>query len=104
MKLLNSVTHTDTTINRFVMSNSYRSCCRTACKFEFNTPQEETKHNKATARIEAELTQRKLELERMEAKKQIKIARAKLKVYQEEEEFKDDMDSVEDDHLDTSPI
>ena len=40
----------------------------------------------------------------MEAKKQIEIARAKLKVYQEVEEFEDDMDSVEDDYLQTSPI
>ena len=40
----------------------------------------------------------------MEAKKQIEIARAKLKVYQEVQEFEDDMDSVEDDHLQTSPI
>ena len=39
----------------------------------------------------------------MEAKKQI-ITRAKLKVYQEVQEFEDDMDSVEDDHLQTSPI
>ena len=40
----------------------------------------------------------------MEAKKQRKVAREKLKVYQEDEEFKDYMNSVEDDHLDRSPI
>ena len=37
-------------------------------------------------------------------KKQIEIARAKLKVYQEVEEFEDDMDSVEVDLWDTAPI
>ena len=71
-----------------------------AREVEFNALQEQTKHKEATARIEAELAQRKLELEQMEAKKQIEIARAKLKVYQGVEEFEDDMDSVEDDHLD----
>ena len=97
-----------------------------AREVEFNALQEETKHKEATARMEAEhkevtarmeaehkevtarmeaeLAQRKLELEQMEAKKQIEIARAKLKVYQEVEEFEDDIDSVEDDHLQTSPI
>ena len=75
-----------------------------AGEVEFNALQEETKHKEATARIEAELAQRKLELEQMEAKKQIEIARAKMKVYQEVEEFEDDMDSIEDDHLQTSPI
>lgn len=75
-----------------------------AREVEFNALQEETKHKEATARMEAELAQRKLELEQMEAKKQIEIARAKLKVYQEVEEFEDDMDSVEDDYLQTSPI
>ena len=40
----------------------------------------------------------------MEAKKQIEIARAKLRAYQEVEEFTDELDSVEDDPLDTSPI
>ena len=64
----------------------------------------EAEHKEVTARMEAELAQRKLELEQMEAKKQIEIARAKLKVYQEVEEFEDDMDSVEDDLLQTSPI
>lgn len=75
-----------------------------AREVEFNALQEETKHKEATARMEAELAQRKLELEQMEAKKQIEIARAKLKVYQEVEEFEDDIDSVEDDYLQTSPI
>jgi len=70
---------------------------------EFNALQEEAKHKEATARIETELAQRKVELEQMEAKKQIEMARAKLKVYQEVE-FEDDIDSVEDDPLDTSPI
>ena len=37
----------------------------------------------------------KLELEQMEANKQREIAKAKLKVYQEADEFQDDMDSVE---------
>ena len=50
-----------------------------AREVEFNAL-EQTKHKEATARIE-ELVQRKLELEQMEAKKQIEIARAKLKVY-----------------------
>ena len=71
---------------------------------EFNALQEEAKHKEATARIEAELAQRKLKLEQLEAKKQIEIARAKLKAYQEVEEFDDKMDSVEDDRLDTSLI
>ena len=75
-----------------------------AREVEFNALQEETKHKEAIARMEAELAQRKLELEQMEAKKQIEIARAKLKVYQEVEEFEDNMDSVEDDYLQTSPI
>ena len=70
----------------------------------FNVLQEKAKHKETTARIEAELVQRKLELEQMEVKKQIEIARAKLKVYPEVEEFDDDMDSVEDDLFDTSPI
>ena len=75
---------------------------------EFNALQEEAKHKEATARIEAEfkteLAQRKLKLEQLEAKKQIEIARAKLRVYEEVEEFADELDSVEDDPLDTSPI
>ena len=86
-----------------------------AREVEFYALQEETKHKEATARmeaehkeatarIEAELAQRKLELEQMEAKKQIEIARAKLKVYHEVEEFQDDMDSFEEDHLPTPPI
>ena len=86
-----------------------------AREVEFNALREETKHKEVTARMEAEhkevtarmeaeLAQRKLELEQMEAKKQIEITRAKLKVYQEVEEFEDDIDSVEDDHLQTSPI
>ena len=75
-----------------------------AREVEFNALQEETKHKEATARTEAELAQRKLELEQMKAKKQIEIARAKLKVYQEVEEFQDDMDYVEEDHLQTPPI
>ena len=40
----------------------------------------------------------------MKAKKQIEIARAKLQVYQEVEEFEDDIDLVENDPLDTSPM
>ena len=52
---------------------------------EFNALQEETKHKEATARIEAELAQRKLELEQMEAKKQIEMERTRLKVYKEVE-------------------
>ena len=75
-----------------------------AREVEFNALQEETRHKEATARMEAELAQRKLELEQMEAKKQIEIARAKLKVYQEVEEFQDDMDYVEEDHLQSPPI
>ena len=71
---------------------------------EFNALQEEAKHKEATTRIEVELAQGKVELEQMEAEKQIEIGRAKLEVYQEVEEFKDDIDSVEDDPLDTSPI
>ena len=68
------------------------------------TARMEAEHKEVAARMEAELAQRKLELEQMEAKKQIEIARAKLKVYQEVDEFEDDMYSVEDDHLQTSPI
>ena len=64
---------------------------------EFNVMQKE-------AQLKTELTRRKLELEQMEVKKQIEIARAKLKVYQEVEEFEDDMDSVEDDPFDTSSV
>jgi len=70
----------------------------------FNSLQEEAKHKEATARIETELAQRKVELEQMEAKKQIEIARAKLRVYQEVQQFEGDIDSVEDDPLVTSPI
>ena len=75
---------------------------------EFNILKEEAKHKEATVRIEAELktklAQRKLKLEQLEAKKQIEIARAKLSAYQEVKEFTDELDSVEDDPLDTSPI
>lgn len=75
---------------------------------EFNILKEEAKHKEATVRIEAELktklAQRKLKLEQLEAKKQIEIARAKLRAYQEVKEFTDELDSVEDDPLDPSPI
>ena len=49
-----------------------------------------------TARIENELARRKLELEQMEVKKQIEIARAKLMIYEEVEQPEDDVDSIED--------
>lgn len=43
-------------------------------------------------------------MEQLEAKKQKEQARAKLRVYQEIKEFTDELHSVEDDPLDTSPI
>ena len=43
-------------------------------------------------------------MEQLEAKKQKVQARAKLRVYQEIKEFTDELHSVEDDPLDTSPI
>ena len=77
-----------------------------AKKAEFNTLQEEPKYKEETAKMEAqlraetarienELARRKLELEQMKVKKQIEIARAKLMVYEEVEQSKDDVDSVE---------
>ena len=71
---------------------------------EFNSLQAEAKPKASTARIESELAQRKVELEQMEAKKQIEIARVKLQVYQEVEEFEDNIDPVENDPLDTSTM
>ena len=62
-------------------------------------PHKTKQHKEASARIEAELAQRKLEFKQMEAKKQIKIVGN-----QEAEEFEDDMDSVENDHLQTSLV
>ena len=51
-------------------------CCRTGCKeSRIYRPTEETKHKEATARIEAELAQEKLELEQMKAKKQIETTK-----------------------------
>ncbi|PFX23939.1 hypothetical protein AWC38_SpisGene11496 [Stylophora pistillata] len=65
---------------------------------EFNAMQEQAKFKEDIAKMEAELARRKQELEQIEVKKQMEIARAKLKVYQEVKEFDDDRDeeSVED--------
>ena len=71
---------------------------------EFNALKEEAKHKEDIAKMEAQLAKRKLELEQIEVKKQIEIARAKLKVYQEVEDFEDEVESVEDDLLCISPI
>ena len=54
--------------------------------------------------LKTKLAQRKLKQEQLEAKKQIEIERVKLRAYQEVEEFTDELDSVEDDPLDTLPI
>ena len=48
-----------------------------------------------TTRIESELARRKLELEQMEVKKQLDMARARLKAYQVAEDIENEKDPVE---------
>ena len=50
-----------------------------------------------TTRIESELARRKLELEQMEVRKQLDMARSRLKAYQVAEEIENEKDPVEDD-------
>ena len=56
-----------------------------------------------TTRIESELARRKLELEQMEVKKQLDMARAKLKAYQVVEDIENEQDPVEDDLSSDTP-
>ena len=76
---------------------------------ELNTFQEEAKRKKEiammeaqlrtkTTRIKSELARRKLELEQMEVKKQLDMARVRLKAYQVAEEIENEKDPIED-HL-----
>ena len=75
---------------------------------ELNALQEETKRKEEiakmeaqlraeTTRIESELARRKPELEQIEVKKQLDMARARLKAYQVAEEIENKKDPVEDD-------
>ena len=50
-----------------------------------------------TTRIEPNLARRKLKLEQMEVKKQLDMAKARLKAYQVAEEIENEKDPVEDD-------
>ena len=49
-----------------------------------------------TTRIESQLARRRLELEQMEVKKQLDMARARLNAYQVAEEIENEKDPVED--------
>ena len=80
----------------------------TAKEAELNVFQEETKRKEEftkmeaqlraeTTRIKSELARRKLELEQMEVKKQLDMARVRLKAYQVAEENKNEKDPIEDD-------
>ena len=75
---------------------------------ELNALQEEAKRKEEiakmeaqlraeTTRIESELARRKLELEQMEVKKQLDMARVRLKAYQVAEEIENEKDPIEDD-------
>ena len=74
---------------------------------ELNTFQEEAKRKKEiatmeaqlrtkTTKIKSELARRKLELEQMEVKKQLDMARVRLKAYQVAEEIENEKDPIED--------
>jgi len=56
-----------------------------------------------TTRIESELARRKLELEQMEVKKQLDMARARLKAYEVAEDIENEKDPVEDDLSSDTP-
>ena len=50
-----------------------------------------------TTRTESELARRKMELEQMEVKKQLDMARVRLKAYQVAEEIENEKDPIEHD-------
>ena len=56
-----------------------------------------------TTMIESELVRGKLELEQMEVKKQLDMARARLKAYQVVEDIESEQDPVEDDLSSDTP-
>ena len=56
-----------------------------------------------TTTIESELARGKLELEQMEVKKQLDMARARLKAYQVVEDIENEQDPVEDDLSSDTP-
>ena len=57
-----------------------------------------------TTKIKSELARRKPELEQMEVKKQLDMARVRLKAYQVAEEIENEKDPIEDDLLRASLI
>ena len=72
-------------------------------KAEFNALQEQAQNKEETIKMQAALPRRKVELEQIEVRKQMEVAKARLVVYQQAEEADGNVGLAEDDLLHILP-